>query len=249
LSNADDLAERLSKRLASGWTEEKVRALSNEAILERLTAFGIRTSTPELARLASSEHSAVALSEGWRRRFRVSARGDDDDFIWMAACVLWERLLPERPSFEMLNDRMQAGYDALETRDVARACDIWLGVWEGFKLHLTPAIGRVRDLDTRFEGTQAFFNWCQDLELELGNAGVDDPRYLRARVGYARDIVAQFHAEDDELLLGTFLRAEAEAFWSLGEQAAAGQTASGSVRIRRPSPRSTRGRRRSTVRR
>ena len=49
-----------------------------------------------------------AVDSGRFRRFRVSARGHDDDFIWMAACILWERLRPERPSFEMLDDQRQA---------------------------------------------------------------------------------------------------------------------------------------------
>ena len=38
---------------------------------------------------------------------------------------------------------------------------------------------------------------------------------------YVHEIMGQFGAEDDESLLGNFLRAKAEAFWSLGEQAAA----------------------------
>jgi hypothetical protein len=66
-----------------------------------------------------------------------------------------------------------------------------------------------------------FINWCQELEGELANAGVHDSRYWRARVRYVNEFLAQFVAEDDELLVGNFLRAEAQALWSLGEQAAA----------------------------
>jgi len=44
---------------------------------------------------------------------------------------------------------------------------------------------------------------------------------LHARVRYVNEILAQFAAEDDEQLLGNLLRAEAEAPWSLGKQAAA----------------------------
>jgi len=178
----DDLGERLKKRLASGWTENKVRALTNEAILERLAGFGIVTSADEFEELARPEHSAGAVAEGWRRSFDVSARGFDTDFISIAACVLWERLLREWPSFEMLDERMQAGYAALKANDVTRACDLWLEVWEGFKLHLRPATARVRDVDALFHGTEFFFNWCQEFEQELGNAGAMDARYLRARV-------------------------------------------------------------------
>src|SRR6266852_6284857 len=124
LGSVDDLGERLKKRLASGWTENKVRALTNEAILERLAGFGIVTSVDEFVELAHPEHAADAVAAGWRRSFDVSARGFDNDFIGIAACVLWERLLPEWPSVEMLDERMQAGYAALKANDVTRACDI-----------------------------------------------------------------------------------------------------------------------------
>ena len=51
--------------------------------------------------------------------------------------------------------------------------------------------------------------------------GVHDPRYWRERVRYVNEFLAQFIAEDEQPLLGNFLRAEAEALWSLGEHAAA----------------------------
>jgi tetratricopeptide (TPR) repeat protein len=217
-----ELAAQLKKRLAAGWTEDKARALSTDVILERLAGFGIVTSADAFVEQARAEHAASAIADGWRERFSNSARGFDDDFIGIAACVLWERWLPERPSFEMLDERMQDGYVALWTADdVVRACDRWLQVWEGFKLHLGPEQARVRDVDALFHGTEYFINWCQEFENELGNAGVHDPRYWRARVRYVNEILAQFVAEDTELLLGNFLRAEAEALWSLGEQTTA----------------------------
>jgi hypothetical protein len=184
------LAARLKKLLASGWTESKARALPNAAILERLAEFRIVTSGDEFVELARAEHSANAVAEGWRRSFDVSARGFDNDFIAMAACVLWERLLPQRPSFERLDERMQAGDAALKAKDVTRACDPWLDVWEGFKLHLGPAVGRVRNVDALFHGTEFFFNLCQEFEQDLTNAGAMDARYLRARVRYVNEILA-----------------------------------------------------------
>ncbi len=45
-------------------------------------------------------------------------------------------------------------HGALKANDVTRACDVWLEVWDGFKLHLGPAVGRVRDVDTLFAGTE-----------------------------------------------------------------------------------------------
>jgi hypothetical protein len=70
-------------------------------------------------------------------------------------------------------------------------------------------------VDAIFHGTEYFFNWCQEFENELGNAGVHDPRYWRERVRYVNEFLAQFIDEDEQPLLGNFLRAEAEALWSL----------------------------------
>src|SRR2546422_9229720 len=101
-----ELAAQLNKRLAAGWTEDKVRALSTDVILERLAGFGIVTSADEFVEQARAEHAASVVADGWRGRFPVSARGSDDDYIGLAATVLWERWLPERPSVEMLDKRM-----------------------------------------------------------------------------------------------------------------------------------------------
>src|SRR6516165_8176088 len=146
-----DRARRLKRRLSVGWTADKVRALSNEVILERLAGFGIATSASEVVELAHAEYAASAIGEAWRQRFEVSVGGFHADFIDLAAGVLWERLLPERPSFEMLDERMQAGYvEFWSKHDAVRACDRWLEVWNGFKLHFAPEMTRVRDVDAIF---------------------------------------------------------------------------------------------------
>ena len=216
--------KKKDKRPGVGWTDDKVRTLSTDVILERLAGAGILTSTDEFVDQARVEHAANAIADVWRERFLLTAHAAGDEFIGSAARVLWERLLPERPSFEMLDERMQDGYVRLWTNhDVVRTCDCWREVWEGFKLHLAPEMPRVRDVDAVFAVTEYFINWCQEFENELGNAAVHEPRFWQARVRYVKEFLAQFSAEDDELLLGNFLRAEAEALWSLGEQVQAEQ--------------------------
>ena len=39
----------------------------------------------------------------------------DEDWVWLALTVLWERWFPERPNFEQLDEAMQAGYAHSET--------------------------------------------------------------------------------------------------------------------------------------
>jgi hypothetical protein len=65
----------------------------------------------------------------------------------------------DAPGPHRADERMQDGYVSLWTNDdLVRACDRWLEVWDGFKLHLGPDDVRVRDVDARFHGTEYFFN-------------------------------------------------------------------------------------------
>lgn len=134
----------------------------------------------------------------------------------MAAIVLWPRLLPDRVCFEQINERMQERYDLLEAHRTADACDAWWQVWEWLKDKVTPERNTLEALDEDFRGTQAVFNWCQDFEMELGNAGIDDPEYHRLRVRYCQEFLETF-SDIEWLMRGNFLRAEAESYWRLGE--------------------------------
>ncbi len=49
--------KKTKKRWASGGTDEKVRALSTDVILERLAGFGVATSASEFVDQARAEHT------------------------------------------------------------------------------------------------------------------------------------------------------------------------------------------------
>jgi tetratricopeptide (TPR) repeat protein len=70
--------------------------------------------------------------------------------------------------------------------------------------------------DEIFSGTQSLSNWCDDFEMELSNAGLKNPEYLRKRIRYCKEFYTQFQ-DEDESTLGNFYRAEAESYWHLGE--------------------------------
>ncbi len=209
--------ERLLKRLEEGWTFEKIEPMSTDEIFARLNRLGIAV-TPEEFRQAAQRHdSAERLADEWRERYPFHPEGrDDDDFVWMAAIVLWKRLVPDRIFFEQIDDRMQEGYDLLEDHRTAEACDVWWQVWEWLKGKVTPERNTLETLDEAFLGTQSVFNWCQDFEMELGNAGIDNPQYHRLLIRYCREFLETF-SDVDWLMRGNFLQAEAEAYWRLGE--------------------------------
>jgi len=94
-------------------------------------------------------------------------RGQESDWIWICVATLWRRWFPEQPSFEELDDKMQAGYELLKSSGAVAACRIWLEAWNDV-LHLLDKAGidSIEEFDERFRGTQSLFNWIQDLERE-----------------------------------------------------------------------------------
>jgi hypothetical protein len=45
----------------------------------------------------------------------------------------------------------------------------------------------IQEFDDRFRGTQSLFNWIQDLESELWNAGLEDRQFLTARIALCEE--------------------------------------------------------------
>jgi tetratricopeptide (TPR) repeat protein len=125
------------------------------------------------------------------------------------------------PSFESLDDKIQAGYELLASSGAVAACRVWLEAWDGVLRLLDKAgIKSIQEFDERFRGTQSLFNWIQDLEGELWNAGLEDRQFLTARIAMCEEGLRRFRT-DDELLTENRRRALAESYYELGETASA----------------------------
>ena len=221
LSNDPNFQKRLLKRLEEGWTFEKIEPMSTDEIFARLNRLGVAVSPKEFRAAAQRHESAERLADEWRQLYPFHPEGRyDEDFVWMAAIVLWKRLVPDRISFEQIDGRMQEGYELLEAHHTVEACDAWWQVWEWLKDKVTPERNTLEALDEAFRGTQSVYNWCSDFHFELENAGLHDPAYLRLRLRYCREFLETFPTVDWETRC-SFLRAEAETLWKLGEVEAA----------------------------
>ena len=217
LWDADDFQALLRRRIEEGWTFEKIEPMSSDEIFSRLNRLGIPVRVEDFRQDVARHESAERLADEWGARYRLRPEGPyDDDFVWMSAIVLWKRLIPDRICFEQIDERMQEGYGLLEAQHTAEACDAWWQAWEWLKDKVTPERNTIAALDADLRGTQSVFNWCQDLEMELGNAGLSDPEYYRLRIRYCRQFLETF-ADVEWSMRGTFLRAEAESYWRLGE--------------------------------
>jgi hypothetical protein len=197
------------------WDAPRLRAMTTEEIVETLRSFGVPLDLEEFTRELHRLLSAEAVSDQWWDRHPVTATGKDEDFLFEAALALRERLLPDLVTSEVLDDWMQEGYDLLESKRETEACDRWLLVWDGIKGRMAGTGHRAQDADRVVRGLQSVFNWSQDLEGELWNAGLKDRRFWEERLRYVKEFTAIFSKEED--LLPNFLRAEAETLWALGK--------------------------------
>ncbi len=210
--------KKLLKRIAEGWSREKIEKMSTPEIFSRLNRLGIKTSKKQFLKASRHYESADDLSEEeWYAKYTLQPEGRyDEDFPWIAAIVLWKRLVPDRICFEQINDLMQDGYDYLDENRTPKACDAWWQTWEWIKEKVTPERNTLAAFDEAFRGAQSIFNWCSHFIIELHNAGLKDPQYFHMRICYVQEFLNTF-TELSWLRQGNFLRAEAESYWLVGE--------------------------------
>jgi hypothetical protein len=193
--------QRLAPEKARGfWTPRQVAALGTEDILAQLRPLAVDASRDAYLALAAGQTSAWAISEHWRAAIAGRLSRHADDFLGLAACELWKRYCPERPSLEMLDDRMQEGYRLAREGQGARACEIWWDVWRTIRSRLRPEMSTTRQAAVVFDGSQGLFNWMPDFALELHNAALAERRYAGIGVQLCEEVLAHFPGEDDRFL-------------------------------------------------
>ena len=177
-----------------------------------------RLDRPSLERLCDQALSAEEIAQPLldQRTFHGRHEQMESDWIWICLSALWQRWFPDKPSFEALDDKMQAGYELRASGAVA-VCRVWLEAWSDVLRILDKAGMRsIQEFDERFGGSQSLFNWIQDLEDELWNAGLEDRQFLTARIALCEEGLRRFRTDDD-LMSENRRRALAESYYELGE--------------------------------
>ncbi len=200
------------------WSVEEVETFQTEEIFQKLRGFGVQIDKDRFREDVNNFYSATELADSWHEKFTIIANGFDEDFIWMASIVLWNRLTPDVISSEKLDDMMQEGYDLDRgggNGETKKACELWLEVWDHLKKRFTEDMKSIDDAEKVFSGMQCLSNWCQDLDELLYNAAFQDPSYHRKRIEYCREFCSLF-PESDEILLVNMKRAAAESYFEIG---------------------------------
>ena len=116
---------------------------------------------------------------------------------------------------EIIDHKINEGYEYLLKQETVKACDVWLDAWEGIKtIFIDNNINEIDELNKIFKWGQFPSNYVQDLEAELHNAGLENPEYNRKRISYCNDLLT--YISKDELMKGNTRCAIAEAYFELG---------------------------------
>ena len=103
------------------WNVERVDCMDTDAIFRKLADVGVEMDAERFVQGAEGFQSAFDYAETWTAPGELDRFGRDADFPGVAACVLWKRLLPERFSFERLDDLLADGYERWEKEEEAEA--------------------------------------------------------------------------------------------------------------------------------
>ncbi len=210
---------RFRKQNADKVLRSDAKNLTDDDLLAKLRYFDIELDRPSLERLCrealSGEEMATPLLD--QRTFHGRQAEMESDWIWVCLTALWQRWFPNQPSFELLDDKIEAGYDLQGAGQAQAACRIWLEAWRDVLGLLDKGgLQSIHAFDERFRGSQSLFNWMQDLEDALWNAGLEDRQFLTARIDVCEEGLRRFPAED-ELMTENRRRALAESYFELGE--------------------------------
>ncbi len=201
----------------------QMRSLSAEQLIEKLSQRGVRYDQEQFLAICKNEVSAWEVAEIlWPKQMK-SYEKEVSDVTGLAACMLWQRLYDEkkltRISVEMLDDWMQMGYKLLVDNNGFEACRLWMRVWDTFKANYDLSNRSIGEIDVQFNGSQSFFNWCQDFEMELINASIDSKEFAELGVAYLKEFLA-FFDDEDALFVNQFKSSLGECYCRSGDQEA-----------------------------
>ena len=127
-------------------------------------------------------------------------------------CCIDKEMIKTLNEFDLM---IREGNEFMLRNKNIEACNIWLQVWENLKQKITSDIKSIEELDERYSGQESIYNWCQDFEMTLGNAGIDDPDFYEKRIKFCHEFV-NLLPDSDKLIIENMRTAEAESYFLVG---------------------------------
>jgi tetratricopeptide (TPR) repeat protein len=188
--------------------------LSDDELLAKLRDLGVDVDRDGVERLCAGALSAEEVAKPIVDKLELDEM--TVDWVWICLLALWQRWWPDRACLELLDDKMQAGY-ALDAESNTQAAAVtWLNAWSDvLRLGDATGIGSIGEFDDRFPMTQSLYNWVQDLEMTLENAGRASREMLQALIDFCEESLRRFPHED-QLMTENRRRTMAQAYFDAG---------------------------------
>jgi tetratricopeptide (TPR) repeat protein len=193
------------------------RSMSDDELLSKLRELGLEAGRERLLDTFPRYISAQAMAQEMVENAPSPVLGYQEDWVWIVLASLWERWRPELASMERVNDKMQAGYAPRKAGDPVKACTIWVETWHAIlDIMERSGIDSLDAFDDHFGGVNSVFNWVQDFEMELHNAGLEDQRFFQERIALCETMIRRF--PNGRLSLANFKSALAASHFQLGDR-------------------------------
>jgi len=181
-----------------------VRNMSDKGILDKLNSIGLGINTEIMSELCIKHISAESLAM-WLEKDR-KLKNFSEDWTWLGIRVLWERWFPEIQNLEMLDDKMQKGYELLTDSTNHRllerininVLEVWGEIWDDIKNMMDKhGINDIKSFDHVFGGTQSIFNWSMDYDMELENAIVENLEFAQTRIDFCTEYIERYKDKNE----------------------------------------------------
>lgn len=118
--------------------------------------------------------------------------------------------------FKRIDEKIRTGYRNLKRDEIASACNAWLDAWEDIKnIMKEENIPDISALESKYKWSEFLYNYVQDLDQELWNAGLDSETYFSKRIIYCEEML-KLIGTDDTLLIENTRRSIADSHYALG---------------------------------
>ena len=120
-------------------------------------------------------------------------------------------------NYAEIDDKIQQGYTKIyREKNCTGGCDAWLEAWEGLKAIMEAEnLREIGETEKKYAWHQFISNFVQDLDMELGNASINEPSYRKKHIEYCRELIERCGSE--QLMLENTRRSMADSYFRLGE--------------------------------